>query len=509
MRMRKLFTFITLFVALSMVTVFAASNVEKAVNLENAREVSMLKSPGEFNPTEYLEKQQNTHFWLKSEAAPLTPGSVLSIRVSNEEMSAVETQKCETCGDNTAGQPGKLAVGLVKNVNRKVSFHDFTPDMLGEYSGGALRAEMNGGYVWTLAVESSSATALRLHISDMNLPENASLFIYNDKNEAFGPYILKGPNMDGDLWTNTIAGPIAYLQLHVTGENALETLRSIEFNVSDVGHLGPKYLIPFLQKPYLPKEEISLTATLCSYNASCVEDASCYGTGQYAYINTHKYAVAYMEFVSGAYIYLCTGGLLNNTRNDLTPYFLTANHCISKRSQASSLECYFQYWTASCGGACYDPIPVCPRTIGSTIKSGSSKTGDYTLLLLSQPAPSGSVFLGWTSTAVANTNGAVLYRLSHPQGAPQSFSKHAVSTTAPVCRSWPRGKWIYSRDTIGATEPGSSGSPICNANGQVVGQLSGACGTNVNNVCDAVNNATVDGAFASYYSSVASFLSPI
>ena len=39
-----------------------------------------------------------------------------------------------------------------------------------------------------------------------------------------------------------------------------------------------------------------------------------------------------------------------------------------------------------------------------------------------------------------------------------------------------------------------------------MGQLSGACGTNVNNVCDNTNNATVDGAFAAYYDQVSQWL---
>jgi hypothetical protein len=45
-----------------------------------------------------------------------------------------------------------------------------------------------------------------------------------------------------------------------------------------------------------------------------------------------------------------------------------------------------------------------------------------------------------------------------------------------------------------------------NAAGELVGQLSGACGFNVNDNCDADSNATVDGAFAAYYDQVAQFL---
>jgi hypothetical protein len=49
---------------------------------------------------------------------------------------------------------------------------------------------------------------------------------------------------------------------------------------------------------------------------------------------------------------------------------------------------------------------------------------------------------------------------------------------------------------------------VVNAAGQLVGQLSGACGTNLSDECDAVNNATVDGAFAAYFSAVEQFLDP-
>jgi len=134
--------------------------------------------------------------------------------------------------------------------------------------------------------------------------------------------------------------------------------------------------------------------------------------------------------------------------------------------------------------------------------------GDFTLLTLSQSPPTGSVFLGWNNTAVANTNNAALYRISHPAWAPQAYSAGHVDTSAPTCTGWPRGERIYSRTTTGGTEGGSSGSPVVNASSQVVGQLSGACGTNVNDDCDQVNNATVDGAFAFYWPSVQPFLAP-
>ena len=49
---------------------------------------------------------------------------------------------------------------------------------------------------------------------------------------------------------------------------------------------------------------------------------------------------------------------------------------------------------------------------------------------------------------------------------------------------------------------------MVNSAGQIVGQLYGACGTNLGNECDSVNNSTVDGAFAAYFSEIEQFLDP-
>lgn len=484
--MNKFFTFFILFVSLSLVFTFAGNGEFKKSPVK-AAETMMIRSPGSFNAVEYMNEHRTKHGWLMAEAAPLSPDAIASIRVTAEELNAIEDYRCETCGEGIERTPYKLKVGIAKPVG--LSIADVKP------------AATADGYVWTMAIASEGAVALRAHITNFDLPEGAALYIYNTEGTAFGPYTDRGLSNDGDFWTHTVTGPLAYLQVHYSGDNP----GAIDFRLESIGHLGEKFLIPFMQKPRKNVEGLDSVRDHCSFNEDCVEDASCYGTSTYSAIDTHKYAVAAMQWVQGSWIYMCTGGLLSNTAQDYTPYFLTANHCLKKSS--SSLECYFQFWTSSCHGACFDPVGVCPRTVGATYLRGN-KTGDYSLFRLNQTPPSGSTFLGWTSTAVAYNNGLALYRLSHPMGAPQAFSKHTVDTSAGVCRSWPRGDWIYSRDVIGATEGGSSGSPVCNASGQVVGQLSGGCGTNVNDVCDFVNNATVDGAFATYYSSISSWLDP-
>jgi hypothetical protein len=454
-----------------------------------ANQAAMEKSPGKFDPAQYLSTKKTLHNRVMFEAAPLSPKSIISIYVTEDDIAAIDNYVCESCGKSQ-----RMRVGIAKPAGVEVDFEDVQAGP--------------SGYTWTAAAESTNAVAMRIHFTDFSLPAGSELYVYNTMGEIFGPYTDNGPNGSGDFWSHTVTGSFVYIQVMHKGEVSRKMLKDSHFVVQDVAHMGEKFLLPFLQQKRPQRDTISRIESFCSFNEWCVEDAGCYGTGDWGAINDARYGVAHMQFIDGAWIYICTGGLLADTDPATQiPYFLTANHCIDKESIADTLECYWQFWTSSCGGACYDPIGVVPRTLGAAINSTDS-TGDYTLMTLDENPPSGSVFLGWNSTAVAFNNGYQLYRISHPSGAPQAFSKHQVDTGKGTCSGWPRGDWIYSHDLIGATEGGSSGSPVLNSVGEVVGQLSGACGTNVNDPCDAVSNATVDGAFASYFSQVSPWLDP-
>ena len=382
---------------------------------------------------------------------------------------------------DTRSDDGRLRVGIEKGIGSVLRLGGALP--FGDFA-----AEPDGTVLWTGRVAAPGASALKLHLSPFNLPESAELFVYSADGQAFGPYTGRGPIDDGELWTNAIFGDELRLQLRVAPEDVAHT----KLVIADVGYMGAAFPMA--------------TNAFCSGNAACVVNAACVSVSAVA---DARDAVASILFASGGGYYICSGGLIaDSDASSVVPYFLTANHCVSTSTEAASVETYFDYETGCSNPNCTEPYNNNGQTIGSQIVA-SNGTSDYTLLRLSSaPAtPDGVVrYLGWNSSAVANSNGVGLHRISHPQCSPQAYSAHTVDTSKPTCRSWPRGNWIYSRDTQGATEGGSSGSPVVNGNGQIVGQLSGGCGFNLNDECDAASNATVDGAFAAYFSQVSSIL---
>ncbi|MEN8164238.1 MAG: serine protease, partial [Acidobacteriota bacterium] len=419
-----------------------------------AVEVDGYLADGIYDAEAVEQQQAELSAWLVSEQASKALQTPISVTVTAEDLAAMQPQ--------TEGlqATSKLLVGVAKSVGVLIDL---------EAASIGLAKNAIGTHVWTGAVHAEGAAALRVHFSDVDFPEGAELYIYNDRGEAFGPYTDRGLLGTGDFWSHTITGETMMLQVR-TPANVARTY----FTIADVGFMGSGF-------HYAQYRQRSNEKSFCSYNADCVTANS--GTDT---------SIAHYTFIQRPYIYMCSGGLIADEGQSGTPYFLTANHCLSRDKVAETVETYFFYTGSSnCSG------PAASQTVGASIVN-TNKTGDYSLLQLSA-TPSGTSFLGWTTEEVAYTNGYALNRVSHPQGAPQAYSEHDVDADTGTCSSWPRGSWIYSKDTKGATEGGSSGSPVLNSQGKVGGQLSGACGYNLGDVCDSVSNSTVDGAFAAYY----------
>ena len=110
-------------------------------------------------------------------------------------------------------------------------------------------------------------------------------------------------------------------------------------------------------------------------------------------------AVARISFEKGAGSSYCSGTLLNNRRQDLTLYFLTAAHCVGTEEEARSVTAFWLYQTQTCNGDLPDLQSV-PITEGASLLSttGFRELGDpeddMTLLRLKGDLPDGVMFQG-------------------------------------------------------------------------------------------------------------------
>ncbi len=438
-------------------------------------------APGMFDKAAAADRQAFVHRWLVAERGDVAQTKAIRVDLGADALAKLAAP--------VAGER-RLRVGTVVPVEAR--FDLANPN--------AFRQTQDGGSVWTTRVEAPGAAAMRLMIDGLALPHGSELYVYNETGQVHGPYTGTGPRGTGSFWSHTVHGDRAFVQLRQFGKTDRGVEGATSFAITEVGVIGDRFLKAVIDRPAGPGVK-----SFCSFNEPCIENASCSSIP--SAIQPARDAIAHILFRSGGSFFICSGGLLADTDSSTQiPHFLTANHCMSKSREASSMEAFFQYST-NCNGACYDPDGVVPSTLGSSIQATSRNT-DFTLLRLDQAAPAGSAFLGWTANPIASSNGADLFRISHPAGAPQAYSRDDVDTNAGVCGGLPRGDFIYSRGSFGGTEGGSSGAPVLNSAGQVVGQLFGACGTNVNDACDNASNATVDGAFAATFPSVAAFLDP-
>ncbi len=214
--------------------------------------------------------------------------------------------------------------------------------------------------------------------------------------------------------------------------------------------------------------------------ARCEVDVSC-STAYQAESNS----VARMLFVDGGDSYLCSGTLLTDRGNSGVPYFLSANHCISTQTVASTLQTFWFYRSASCNALVLDPTST-TLTNGATLLYATSAT-DTSFMQLNSLPPLGTVYAGWSVDAPALA--APVFGLHHPEGDLQkvstgtidAFERCTASATndgdfSCTTTSQANGTFVNVLFSSGTTEAGSSGSPLfrtVNGTRYLTGQLYG------------------------------------
>ncbi len=307
--------------------------------------------------------------------------------------------------------------------------------------------------VWRVGVRSKGAWSINLIFDKMIIPQQASLFIYTpDHSKILGAFTSNSEQSSGFLATYPIAGD----EIMVEYNEPINSGYAGELHIASVNH---DYKNVFGTRPLGE-------SGLCNLDVYCPDAVK--------YL-TEKQAVVCL-IIAGKE--LCTGTLVNNTRQDKTPYVLTAGHCIEEAIQAQKTVFCFNYESPACGNGESSLDGYADQSLSGAILKARSDSLDFALLQLetSPPAEFRPYFAGWNRTSVVPTSTTSIH---HPSGDVKKMSK---DNNPPTIGSYDsdfksNSFWIIGKWEIGTTEAGSSGGALFNQNKLLIGTLTGGTST--------------------------------
>lgn len=224
------------------------------------------------------------------------------------------------------------------------------------------------------------------------------------------------------------------------------------------------------------KPEGTLTVTPRYHNHVCYIDLACRPEWQRAASAVAKIVIESDE----GYSVNCSGALLNDRSSSGTPYFLTASHCVNSEYEARSVEVHWYFQSAGCHaqhtmdsrrqvthGAELLAVEDGSVIPGSTIIHALG-AGDIALLRLRDPPPRDVAYLGWNVNQEALGESTNVIGIHHTEGLPKKISFGRVNRRLPNMTNI---QWAN-----GSSLSGSSGSPLLNERGEVLGVLSAGGG---------------------------------
>lgn len=320
----------------------------------------------------------------------------------------------------------------------------------------------NGDRVWKLGLSSPGALSLNFVMDQYQIPNGGQVFVYSaDKTQLLGSFTTENASKENSLAIGIVYGEkliIEYIEpAHAHGQGYIH-INQLTHGYRDV--LGR-----------MKSEEKAGpfgNAADCNINVNCPEGLP---------FDIQKRSVAIIVVNGNGN---CTGALINTTAQDERPYFLTANHCLG--GNINSWVFYFNHETPDCDGDIAAPTD---QSVSGASLLASNAESDFALLELNSDVPDeyNVCYSGWDATDLTSSVTSA-YGIHHPRG---DVKKICFEDDAPYHNeegTFVNQVWRINQWELGVTEGGSSGSPLFNQSGLIIGQLAGglaACNGNVNN----------------------------
>lgn len=351
----------------------------------------------------------------------------------------------------------------------------------------------NGDRVWRLTIHSPGALNLNFAYHDFFMPKGAYFHIYNEEKDLVqGAFTEKNNKTYRQFATRLIEADKVTLEYY----EPAPVIGQGELAVSRIGH-GYRDL---------DSSNGTVRSGDCQVNINCPEGNDW---------QTEKKGIARILMDQA---FLCSGTLINNVRQDFTPYFSIANHCIVGTGHDAitnpGVPLYIFYWNFECAA------PLCisgtaeddcgfqnETTQGGNIVASSGGTprspystlnADFALILLDDnPKDSYEVYFnGFDRRGPAEGYAPdECIGIHHPSGDEKKISTDTDGAGQDETDDnyW-KLFWEATESGHSVTEGGSSGSPLFDKmTKRVIGQLFGGSSLN----CDDPANDT--GLYGGYY----------
>jgi hypothetical protein len=212
---------------------------------------------------------------------------------------------------------------------------------------------------------SSGSQASGLYFSEFLIPEGASLYVYNkDRSILRGAYKNLNNNDGGKFVLEPIPDSTLIIEYNVIGD----LVSTSDLTIEAIGYFDD--FIKYSNRGFG-------SSGPCEVNVNCPEGNAW---------QDQRNGVARILLKANSSLYWCTGSLVNNTRLDNKPYFLTANHC-GKFASASDYEqwlFYFNYQSEYCEDPQTEPESnsIAGASLIAKSVNNENQGSDFKLLLL-------------------------------------------------------------------------------------------------------------------------------
>lgn len=333
----------------------------------------------------------------------------------------------------------------------------------------------DGSIIWKTQLVVPDAKAVHVYMENFYLPQGVQMFLYNANGlQVTGAYDAESNSNTDVFVSDGIQGELVNLELNITNASLIN---QISFNIYKL--IGD-YRGAMAENLHHAFSGLSTTSdAVLTTDADCHINAACSAT-----YNLERRSAVHIN-MGGS---VCSGNMMNNTKRDCAPLFLTASHCNGTNSKSDATfrdwKFYFNYEFNNCEGTGSNNYGS--YVLGATFLSRSDYpvgmgdnppiNGDFLLLRLSNNTSPRvthrASYAGWDNDYVMKGTHRFI-GFHHPKGADKKVTTFSSIVGTGNWGLSPNTHWRATMDE-GGIEGGSSGSALFISNThQVIGTLTG------------------------------------